>query len=375
MVHFMRVALLILAMLALLALPVASAADAPLSASLPTYYELLESEPTATDKELKKAYRRLALLTHPDKATSDSDRSAREAQFIQLSNAYEILSNADLRPRYDYLLTQHVHVYDDRARDWSTFDPATGAFSRPSKQTVTFGNGRFSFSSSYADARQTYEAEQAEEAREKRALLLALLGSLAVAVTPVAYFYAQRFQQSRADKKRKLEANESLRVKQQALAELQEERAEEERQRKEDERKRAAEVRRQRESAALAAEEEDEVELEANNTSEEGVETSAATEGSNGRADEVAAESEEEDRPKRSGGAAAFSCELCRKKFKSEQQSARHHSDTRTRCTSQPLRPLSLTAVLCVHVAVCRYDNHIASNQHKKAMKQAERGK
>ena len=318
----------ILAVLILLVLPTISAADPHPSASLPTYYDLLESPSTATDKDLKKAYRRLALTTHPDKATSDSDRTHREDQFIALSNAYEILSNPELRPRYDYLLTQHIHVYDDRARDWSTFDAATGEFNRPSRHTVSFGDGRFSFSGSYADARQRWEAEQAEEAREKRALLLALLGSLAVAVTPVGYYYYQQIRQRIGDRKRKAEASVRLKVGQQALAELQEERAEEEKKRKEEERRRAAELRRQREEAAMA---EDQEEAEEQADGESGQQAQDETKGAapelpSAHADELHVEEEEEEvRPRKGGSAVAYSCDLCRKKFKSEQQSVQHH--------------------------------------------------
>ena len=320
----------------LLVLPTISAADPHPSALLPTYYDLLESPATASDKELKKAYRRLALTTHPDKATSPSDRTQREQHFIQLSNAYEILTNPDLRPRYDYLLTQHIHVYDDRIRDWSTFDAATGQFSRPARHSVSFGDGRFSFSSSYADARQRWEAEQAEEAREKRALLLALLGSLGVAVTPVCYYYYQQLRQRLGEKKRKAEANVRLKVGQQALAELQEERKEEEKRRKEEERRRATELRREREEAAQADEDEEDQEAEgaegANGQQAE-VETNGesadqASVQASVQADGEEEEEEEEVRPKKEkgGSAAAYGCELCRKRFKSEQQSVQQHT-------------------------------------------------
>ena len=343
MVAFGGSRILLVALWALLILPTVCAVDPHTSSLLPTYYELLESPPTATDKELKKAYRRLALTTHPDKATSDSDRAVREGQFIQLSNAYEVLSNADLRPRYDYLLTQHIHVYDDRIRDWSTFDPATGQFSRPARQTVSFGDGRFGFSSSYADARQRWEAEQAEETREKRALLLALLGSLAVAVTPVCFYYYQQIRQRLGDKKRKAEANVRLKVEQQALVELQEEKAEEEKRRKEDERRRAAELRRQRDEAALADDDEEAEDAEGESGQQAQDEAKGAAEQASVLADE--AHEDEVARPKKGGSGAAYSCELCRKRFKSEQQSANN--------STQHIPPSSQRAARARRISVC----------------------
>ena len=349
--------LLLLALLAALVVPPAiSAADPHPSASLPTYYELLESPPTATDKELKKAYRRLALTTHPDKATSDTDRTHREDQFIRLSNAYEVLSSAELRPRYDYLLTQSIHVYDDRVRDWSMFDAATGEFSRQTRHTVSFGDGRFSFSSNYADARQRWEAEQAEEARETRALLLALVGSLAVAVTPVGYYYYQQLRQRMGEKRRKAEASVRLKVGQQALAELHEERAEEEKQRKEEERRRAAELRRQRKEAEQENEDEAEEEADGGQQSHQGQDEAkgAATKLPSAQADEVAAEGEEEEeeKPRKGGSSVTYGCELCRKKFKSEQQSVQHvtHSHTHTHTHTQTSAYRSVTLTVDCHM-------------------------
>lgn len=57
-------------------------------------YETLGVEKTATDKEIKKAYRKLAVKHHPDKGGD-------EAKFKEISAAYEILSDSDKREKYD----------------------------------------------------------------------------------------------------------------------------------------------------------------------------------------------------------------------------------------------------------------------------------
>jgi len=62
------------------------------------YYEILGVQRDVDEKDLKKAYRRLAMKYHPDR--SPDDKSA-EAKFKEISEAYEILSNAEKRAAYD----------------------------------------------------------------------------------------------------------------------------------------------------------------------------------------------------------------------------------------------------------------------------------
>ncbi len=62
------------------------------------YYELLGLDKTASAKEVKSAYRKLAMQYHPDRNPGDAEA---EEKFKQINEAYAILSNAEKRQRYD----------------------------------------------------------------------------------------------------------------------------------------------------------------------------------------------------------------------------------------------------------------------------------
>jgi len=62
------------------------------------YYEVLACSRTATDQEIKSAYRRLAVKYHPDKNPNDAGA---EEKFKEAAEAYSVLSNPEQRQRYD----------------------------------------------------------------------------------------------------------------------------------------------------------------------------------------------------------------------------------------------------------------------------------
>jgi len=69
----------------------------PMATAERDYYVILGVERTATDAEIKRAYRKLAQKWHPDVNT---DPAAQE-QFKEINEAYQVLSDPDRRSRYD----------------------------------------------------------------------------------------------------------------------------------------------------------------------------------------------------------------------------------------------------------------------------------
>ncbi|MDR3557622.1 MAG: DnaJ domain-containing protein [Syntrophobacteraceae bacterium] len=62
------------------------------------YYQILSISPEASPEEIKKAYRKLALETHPDRNPGDAGA---EERFKKINEAYGVLSDSDKRSQYD----------------------------------------------------------------------------------------------------------------------------------------------------------------------------------------------------------------------------------------------------------------------------------
>lgn len=70
------------------------------------YYDILGVKKGATDAEIKKAYRQLALKYHPDRNAGDKQA---EEKFKKISEAYAVLSDAEKRKQYDTFGSTSFH--------------------------------------------------------------------------------------------------------------------------------------------------------------------------------------------------------------------------------------------------------------------------
>lgn len=83
------------------------------------YYSILGVSPSASESEIKRAFRKLAIQYHPDKNSSPEARPL----FHDIDEAYDVLGNAEKRARYDYrrnnpfqeILTEPVRQHRDPA--------------------------------------------------------------------------------------------------------------------------------------------------------------------------------------------------------------------------------------------------------------------
>lgn len=93
-------------------------------------YEFLDISPNALPLDIRTKYRRLALLYHPDKNDGEITK------FTLLSQVYQILSNEDLRSKYDHIRSLPQHE-DSRADSIERFRKALERDELSAKKTYT----------------------------------------------------------------------------------------------------------------------------------------------------------------------------------------------------------------------------------------------
>lgn len=89
------------------------------------YYKILGIEKTATQEEIKKAYRKLSIKFHPDKNNGDAFF---ENMFKQIQEAYETLGNTQSRNEYDRKSSNQSY-FQNQKNNHSNFEPVIEYFS------------------------------------------------------------------------------------------------------------------------------------------------------------------------------------------------------------------------------------------------------
>lgn len=138
------------------------------------YYAVLEVAPTATQEQIRTAYKRAALKWHPDRVPADSpEKPTRTKKFQRINDAYYTLSDATRRRDYDSTRAFHTDssaTFDD---DEEIPQPQPGGF----PWSAFFGKGptqeeKFSseqFSSAFEEmARDAGLAEEEGEGSERQ---------------------------------------------------------------------------------------------------------------------------------------------------------------------------------------------------------------
>lgn len=114
------------------------------------YYEVLGVEKGASEDDIKKAYRKMAMQYHPDRNQGNKEA---EEKFKVAAEAYEVLSDADKRARYDRFGHQGM-----RSNDYHQYQNANDVFSQFSDIFSGFSGGGSIFDSFFGGGGQQRQA-------------------------------------------------------------------------------------------------------------------------------------------------------------------------------------------------------------------------
>jgi DnaJ-class molecular chaperone len=109
------------------------------------YYELLGISKSADENEIKKAYRKLAIIYHPDKSPADKKEEYTE-NFKKISEAYEVLSDPEKKKKYDMFGKDAANMEDGGMHGGADpFDIFKQFFGENMHESGGGGNGFHSF--------------------------------------------------------------------------------------------------------------------------------------------------------------------------------------------------------------------------------------
>lgn len=122
------------------------------------YYEMLGVSKNATEEEIRKAYKRKAMLLHPDKSTKTQSEASEEFSFLQ--EAYKVLSDQTQRKEYDKIKEDgfEEEIFDQVEKDIDSFQKRS-CFNN-------FDNSPDGFFSVYTDLFQRIEKTEKEASQK-----------------------------------------------------------------------------------------------------------------------------------------------------------------------------------------------------------------
>jgi curved DNA-binding protein CbpA len=132
------------------------------------HYQILGVSPTASEEEIKSAFKTLAKKYHPDK---NSGNPAAEEQFKKINSAYQILSDKIKRQRYDYILNYQIEKQKNINNTTSTHRQRTNNHSSERK------NSNF------------VKSKKVEENKKNSKYLFIILSGFALFITAAIAFY------------------------------------------------------------------------------------------------------------------------------------------------------------------------------------------
>ncbi|XP_041858056.1 dnaJ homolog subfamily B member 2 isoform X2 [Melanotaenia boesemani] len=114
------------------------------------YYSVLGVSRTASQDDIKKAYRKLALKWHPDKNPDNKEEA--ERKFKELAEAYEVLSDRSKRDEYDRYGSDRMRHTGSSSSDFSSDFPGfTFTFRNPDEVFREFFDGQDPFANFFDD--------------------------------------------------------------------------------------------------------------------------------------------------------------------------------------------------------------------------------
>jgi len=138
------------------------------------YYAILDVKPDATHQQIRDAYKRAALKTHPDRVPSDSpERSSRTKKFQQVNDAYYTLSDPTRRKDYDAARIFHgfgTGASSPSSSNYNQENPFSNGNAAPEAGPgFSFPWSSFGFGAKTSDPKekQRYEDEQFGDAFEE----------------------------------------------------------------------------------------------------------------------------------------------------------------------------------------------------------------